>query len=749
MISTAALLTALSARFAHWAQLANAQRSGSDQEALSLKEAQAEEPENDASLCTLLAECVAKKAEPAPFELAADIASAEASRTQAPRAAEPARAPALVASALVDDIAGVSRSWRSGEAAPSEAAAPMKLECTRAPALWATDPTGCGILLPHDPMVILARHEERLMALRLAFGSQALFESHVLPFLFQWAAMVQGLPAAAQGLWRNEDGMLAAGLSSATEALRALDARVLGAQMAPMDRDAWLSRVRVALVIGAAIREGSSLARMRLLAKRDGKRPLVRWEPSVESAYAFGLSQRGARFMLSFIAEADAPTLTTLPLALLAVTLPPATRRWLSASIAEAPALLGILEQVLLFHAAESGAARTFSELLAAGSARAVDRETLVRARIEGATPVLTGYIKTLESRLYDRVLLGEMSAKGDRSLLIAARDGFFLRWPEALEALLAESAESALDKEAISEGALVAEALASAGVLARDALGVVVRTVEGAHPLSGVRVVRLARKALIEALLAAAQARTERACRPALHEELAQGGSLALMPALFERVALVASEKDLGPAPTNDAQPSESEPARARATVDDAKPLCEALGARESESGRRAWVMVGESPSDEVASLITLINNTADPFFFTLGPAELFIPEALLAGVDDEVIERLSEAGVLQMRDLPATFGLRTARRVPYWRVKAEARSAAAAGLALDGEGAAHVGLSLTLEGIRLKLPTLRAVRVLSEGRLVALPWPAAPLALLDEAQPERAATGTEPLSS
>ena len=188
------------------------------------------------------------------------------------------------------------------------------------------------ILAPEDPVRMLLRHRAAVEQLRMAVGSRKLFEAHLMPAMAGWAAMVQGLPRDERGLWSGPDGLFEAGLMFARGAINAVDARVIGPELAPGIRDDWTLRLRIASALAGLMSDSRKLAALKLEAGSEDPATgtftvTSRFNPSEETALSFCVHEIGRVMRLErHTARESAGRLPTLNADVLRLVVPRETR---------------------------------------------------------------------------------------------------------------------------------------------------------------------------------------------------------------------------------------------------------------------------------------------------------------------------------------------------------------------------------------------------------------------------------------
>lgn len=545
-----------------------------------------------------------------------------------------------VTSELLREEMTRTRTWvgKVDVADTTPAARPVLFGDDREP-LWVSDVRGEGILLPLDPALILERHQPSVDRLRVAIGNRVLFENYLEPFLLRLAAALQGLPLSPNGLWREEGGMMEAALKTALATIVVLDARVVASDLPAMKRDAWMLRLRVAVTVAAAINEASALSRIHLVSRDERGKVAEHLSPGHESAYAFGLRESGRRFTLTWEThDENSRALSTLPLDLLYQLLTKELRGWLREVVLEkSETVLSVLENVVQFHVGQTPMERTFAQTLALGHKIAYDQEAKERAAREGQLPLLSGFAKAADLVMRTRIQDAAWRVNSRGSPLILARDGYFLRWPEALASIMNDRALAHAFSHATEEPEMVAQILATEGILMRDKTGRVVFTVSAEHPtLARVEVVQLSDDSEIHALVV----------RSLLTRELPKA-ELSLR------------------APNKVPEEEKKESAMGQVKKPPKKPEIKGFLWKPRTGRPFPTLLVG---------LIESINLTKEPSLWWT-PVGLFVPEGLFSHVNERYFTGLSNYLVMRRIEPRAGYSLleqtrEMVRYTPFWNV-------------------------------------------------------------------------------
>ena len=341
------------------------------------------------------------------------------------------------------------------------------------------DRDGRAILTPVDPVILLLRHRDAVERLRTALGSQRLFESHVLPMLFAWAAVVQSLPREARGLWSGADGFFEAGLDFARGTLNAADARVLEPTMPPSRRARWTDRLRVAAMLAGLLSDADRLAALRLEAggvdRESGRfEPIETHAVGEETALAFGVRHVGRWMRLTRLSWVERSGRSPSPgLDLLRLIVRSDTLAWLGDfERQDGETVLSALKSALMFGTGRSLTERLIAESVARGREWAVNRRADRAARREGVLPVLAGFGEIVRHILLTRLERRQWTINAEGSPLVWAEDGLFLRWPEGFVAMVASCGDGASFREVPDEPDVAAQILLASGVIDADPAG-------------------------------------------------------------------------------------------------------------------------------------------------------------------------------------------------------------------------------------------------------------------------------------
>lgn len=526
--------------------------------------------------------------------------------------------------------------WQS--AVSSYASDPMR----RPVPLSDTDPDDClvahpadgrlrTILAPEDPVRMLLRHRAAVEQLRMAMGSRKLFEAHLMPAMAGWAAMVQGLPRDERGLWSGPDGLFEAGLMFARGAINAVDARVIGPELAPGIRDDWTLRLRIASALAGLMSDSRKLAALKLEAGSEDPATgtftvTSRFNPSEETALSFCVHEIGRVMRLErHTARESAGRLPTLNADVLRLVVPRETLMWLG--VIERPdgeTVLTALKAAVTYAAGQTEAERLIAEAAARGREWAINRRAAEAARREGKSPLLRGFASVYRAEFSQRLYDGHWRLNRGDSPVVWADDGLALRWPEGFTAIAATADDKWLFRDVPDEPDVAAEILVADGFAMAD---------EAGNPLwltdSDCMAGEGAWLRLTDCDMLVANAR--RAADAA-------GESLPMrFPALFEK------------------RPSSS--ARSGGTV-----------------ARQCWALSVPSEleaSDKAAALARALEavNTRDDAVMLVHPEGVFVPESLLPV---GWIEDPAEAGILlRVKAMPFAEGVRHMRASPIRRVR------------------------------------------------------------------------------
>lgn len=341
-------------------------------------------------------------------------------------------------------------------------------------------------LAPVDPGALLRRHRAWAARIRTALGHEALFEAHALPAMLRWAAMVQSLPRAAEGLFAESDGLFLSGLMTAARALPLADRRPIGLDLPPRERRALEERVRLAALLAGLFCGLEVLIRLRIEAGAPDPQfgGFVRravWEPSAAPLLDFALAHAGEALRLIWRPAALAGEAWTgwraeraaaeavrasggapfpMPgtpepvfagragiLHALARALPAETAAWLRGVPGALSALEGAVSGALM----TSEAGRLVADALMRAKVRVFNERAMEAAARDAAHPVLEGWAaaavhaaKTLllEGRwLVNPKKTSDAFGGGTGGVPCAAlwwgADGLFIPWPQAAKSIL------------------------------------------------------------------------------------------------------------------------------------------------------------------------------------------------------------------------------------------------------------------------------------------------------------------------
>lgn len=537
------------------------------------------------------------------------------------------------------------------------------------------------ILAPEDPVRMLLRHRAAVEQLRMAVGSRKLFEAHLMPAMAGWAAMVQGLPRDERGLWSGPDGLFEAGLMFARGAINAVDARVIGPELAPGIRDDWTLRLRIASALAGLMSDSRKLAALKLEAGSEDPATgtftvTSRFNPSEETALSFCVHEIGRVMRLErHTARESAGRLPTLNADVLRLVVPRETLMWLG--VIERPdgeTVLTALKAAVTYAAGQTEAERLIAEAAARGREWAINRRAAEAARREGKSPLLRGFASVYRAEFSQRLYDGHWRLNRGDSPVVWADDGLALRWPEGFTAIAATADDKWLFRDVPDEPDVAAEILVADGFAMAD---------EAGNPLwltdSDCMAGEGAWLRLTDCDMLVANAR--RAADAA-------GESLPMrFPALFEK------------------RPSSS--ARSGGTV-----------------ARQCWALSVPSEleaSDKAAALARALEavNTRDDAVMLVHPEGVFVPESLLPV---GWIEDPAEAGILlRVKAMPFAEGVRHMRASPIRRVRMTGSSASRAARYDPGLRGAKDG-SIELTGVVINRHSVRPVVrfVNGEGRTV-----------------------------
>ena len=538
--------------------------------------------------------------------------------------------------------------------------------------LWFADEAGRAILCPVDPAILLSREQRRVHALKIALGSEPLFTTHIEPLLFRWAAMAQGLPYAARGIYSNENGLLEVGLDRARAALNVLDARVIEPYMQPMARDAWSQRLRVALVAAAFLTDAKVLAGTLITATNNEGETIEQFIPGLETLLGFGERHRGATYTLCRLTDQErAQRLSMLPGDLLRLSLTNTTRLWLaSAQKVNGETVLSALQTAVQWETGLTDTERLIAEAVAQGSAMALNRRARERAQFEGTSPLLLGFGELFRAGLRFVILRGLWALNRSTSALLYAEDGLYLKWPQALTDLMGTLEETFYLSNVPDEPDLVAELLAAQQIVESSPMGIYVKGREGT-PTEG------------ETYLALSD--------PASYLELARRAA--------------AAQNDVLPVPAQALRE------RRLPTATDLPPSTFWM----AESGVRL--------PKTLQAIVDRVNRLPQPTSLAVREG-LFIPEGLIDTPLDALAHdpRLARFWVWREQTVPAHSVLRWARAVPWWREVAEGPYVREMAAFSDTP---HVKEKVMLSGLILKKEALTLVARYEDGSEETRPWP------------------------
>ncbi len=148
------------------------------------------------------------------------------------------------------------------------------------------------ILAPEDPVRMLLRHRAAVEQLRMAVGSRKLSKRTSCPPWRAGPRWSRDFLETKRGLWSGPDGLFEAGLMFARGAINAVDARVIGPELAPGIRDDWTLRLRIASALAGLMSDSRKLAALKLEA---GSEILPR-APSPSRAASILRKKRHCRF---------------------------------------------------------------------------------------------------------------------------------------------------------------------------------------------------------------------------------------------------------------------------------------------------------------------------------------------------------------------------------------------------------------------------------------------------------------------
>lgn len=336
-----------------------------------------------------------------------------------------------------------------------------------------------AILAPTDPVKLLLRHRALVERLRTAIGSRRLFERHLMPVIAGWGAMVQSLPRDERGLWSGADGLFEAGLMFAIGALSAIDARVIGTNMAPQARDEWTARVRVAAAIAGILSDSRKLAQLKLEAGSENPgngqfEVISQFNPSEETALQFAVKHIGRVMRLTrYTPKKAAGRLPTVSADILRLVVPVETLKWLGvAELDDGETVLTALKAAVTYATGYTDAERMISEAAARGREWATNRRSAEAARREGASPLMRGFASVFEADLRRRVLHGKWRLNDGESPIVWAEDGIYLAWPRTFTEITASAEDNWLFRDVPDEPDVAADILASADMIFRSEAG-------------------------------------------------------------------------------------------------------------------------------------------------------------------------------------------------------------------------------------------------------------------------------------
>ncbi len=335
------------------------------------------------------------------------------------------------------------------------------------------------ILAPTDPVKLLLLHRALVERLRTAIGSRRLFERHLMPVIAGWGAMVQSLPRDERGLWSGADGLFEAGLMFAIGALSAIDARVIGTNMAPRARDEWTARLRVAAAIAGIISDSRKLAQLKLEAGSEnpsnGQFDVIsQFNPSEETALQFAVKHIGRVMRLTrYTPKKAAGRLPTVSVDILRLVVPVDTLKWLGVTeLDDGETVLTALKAAVTYATGYTDAERMISEAVARGREWATNRRSAEAARREGSSPLMRGFASVFEADLRRRVLHGKWRLNDGESPIVWAEDGIYLAWPRTFTEITASAEDNWLFRDVPDEPNVAADILASADMIFRSEAG-------------------------------------------------------------------------------------------------------------------------------------------------------------------------------------------------------------------------------------------------------------------------------------
>ncbi len=341
---------------------------------------------------------------------------------------------------------------------------------------------GITLLSPVDPLMILLQFRGMIDRLRTALGSDELFNYHVLPALFSYAALVQSLPRDAHGLFSKDYGLVHSGLAFAHGALMALEQHVIAPDLAPIARALWSDRLRTAVLLAGLMSDADKLNHLRLdvgvMDERDNRFiPKATWHPALETLFEFGLKHMGETVRLwrlspdertRFVHANNTDTFQRV--------INKNTERWLASCEREGgESVLMALKTSVFFGVGDTTTSKLIAESVAYGRAYALNaREREVAAR-EGRHKVLRAYAEVFAYTLRALIMNGNWLPNRQSSPLIWSEDGVWLKWPTTLIRMNQTLRENRAQCQLIDEPTLVSSLLAQAGLLVMDSTSAVV----------------------------------------------------------------------------------------------------------------------------------------------------------------------------------------------------------------------------------------------------------------------------------
>lgn len=168
---------------------------------------------------------------------------------------------------------------------------------------FALDAAGAPVHAPLDPAAMLAAYPAAVSRVRLVIGSAETFEQAVLPALFGWAALVQGLPARPSaavcapggqgaGAFTEMGGLFHYGLLTAAAAAEMVEQRLFGAALPAQARRTLNGALRLAGFFAGLLAGVHTLERLEVeagIAEGGRFREVERWRPGIEPLHAFAL----------------------------------------------------------------------------------------------------------------------------------------------------------------------------------------------------------------------------------------------------------------------------------------------------------------------------------------------------------------------------------------------------------------------------------------------------------------------------